>query len=313
MDVLLSTGEIVTSHAAGDGAAGTMGVAGDQPLRRAGRHRAPTTRYGARASCASSRSACVASWTPGSVVIVAGFQGITEEHGRHDARPRRLGHDGRRARRGAQRRRAARSTPTSTASTPPTRASCPDARKLTRHQLRGDAGAGQPGRARDAPARRRAGRRLQHPDPGRLELRRGARHADPRRSRSWSSSTGSRASPTTSTSPRSPIRGVPDRPGIAATLFEPLAEAASSVDTIVQNASVEGLTDLTFTVCRRPTSTAGPGRSCGRSPRRSTRRDVMADDAPRQGEHRRHRHAERARATPPACSAPCPTPASTSS
>lgn len=44
------------------------------------------------------------------------------------------------------------------------------------------------------------------------------------------------------------VRGVPDRPGIAAHLFEPLAEAGISVDTIVQNASVEHLTDLTFTV-----------------------------------------------------------------
>ena len=44
------------------------------------------------------------------------------------------------------------------------------------------------------------------------------------------------------------VRGVPDRPGIAAQIFEPLAEAHVSVDTIVQNASVERLTDLTFTV-----------------------------------------------------------------
>jgi aspartate kinase len=44
------------------------------------------------------------------------------------------------------------------------------------------------------------------------------------------------------------IRGVPDRPGIAAELFEPLAVAGVSVDTIVQNASVEDLTDMTFTL-----------------------------------------------------------------
>ncbi|MPZ98250.1 MAG: aspartate kinase [Dehalococcoidia bacterium] len=44
------------------------------------------------------------------------------------------------------------------------------------------------------------------------------------------------------------VRGVPDRPGIAAYLFEPLADANVSVDTIVQNASVENLTDMTFTV-----------------------------------------------------------------
>ncbi|MEE9277646.1 MAG: aspartate kinase [Dehalococcoidia bacterium] len=44
------------------------------------------------------------------------------------------------------------------------------------------------------------------------------------------------------------VRAVPDRPGIAASLFGPLADAGISVDTIVQNASVERLTDLTFSV-----------------------------------------------------------------
>ncbi len=46
------------------------------------------------------------------------------------------------------------------------------------------------------------------------------------------------------------IISVPDRPGIAAALFEPLAQAGISVDTIVQNASMENITDLTFTVAR---------------------------------------------------------------
>ena len=46
------------------------------------------------------------------------------------------------------------------------------------------------------------------------------------------------------------IVGVPDHPGIAAAIFEPLAKANISVDTIVQNASVENITDLTFTVAR---------------------------------------------------------------
>jgi aspartate kinase len=46
------------------------------------------------------------------------------------------------------------------------------------------------------------------------------------------------------------VRRVPDRPGIAASIFEPLAEAHLSVDTIVQNASAEQLTDLTFTVSK---------------------------------------------------------------
>ncbi len=44
------------------------------------------------------------------------------------------------------------------------------------------------------------------------------------------------------------LRAVADRPGIAAQIFGPLADAGISVDTIVQNASVERLTELTFTV-----------------------------------------------------------------
>jgi aspartate kinase len=46
------------------------------------------------------------------------------------------------------------------------------------------------------------------------------------------------------------VVGVPDHPGIAAGIFVPLAEAGISVDTIVQNASVQNITDLTFTVAR---------------------------------------------------------------
>ena len=44
------------------------------------------------------------------------------------------------------------------------------------------------------------------------------------------------------------VYSVKDRPGIAATLFKPLALADISVDIIVQNSSVSGTTDLTFTV-----------------------------------------------------------------
>jgi aspartate kinase len=44
------------------------------------------------------------------------------------------------------------------------------------------------------------------------------------------------------------VVGVPDQPGIAAQIFLPLAKAGISVDTIVQNASMKKITDLTFTV-----------------------------------------------------------------
>ena len=44
------------------------------------------------------------------------------------------------------------------------------------------------------------------------------------------------------------VRSLPDRPGIAANLFEPLANVGISVDTIVQNASQDKTTDISFTV-----------------------------------------------------------------
>ena len=46
------------------------------------------------------------------------------------------------------------------------------------------------------------------------------------------------------------VLGLSDLPGAQARLFEPLAEADISIDVIVQNVSVDGATDLTFTVER---------------------------------------------------------------
>ena len=43
---------------------------------------------------------------------------------------------------------------------------------------------------------------------------------------------------------------VPDRPGVAYAIFEPLAEGGVSVDIIVQNVSHGGTTDMSFTVPR---------------------------------------------------------------
>jgi aspartate kinase len=43
---------------------------------------------------------------------------------------------------------------------------------------------------------------------------------------------------------------VPDKPGIAAAIFGPLADAGINVDMIVQNVSEDGFTDMTFTVGR---------------------------------------------------------------
>jgi len=44
------------------------------------------------------------------------------------------------------------------------------------------------------------------------------------------------------------IFGVPDRPGIAAKVFRPLAASNINVDMIVQNVSYEGFTDISFTL-----------------------------------------------------------------
>jgi aspartate kinase len=46
------------------------------------------------------------------------------------------------------------------------------------------------------------------------------------------------------------IAKLPDRPGIAFQIFDPVFRAGIVVDMIVQNTSVEGLTDLTFTVSK---------------------------------------------------------------
>jgi aspartate kinase len=46
------------------------------------------------------------------------------------------------------------------------------------------------------------------------------------------------------------VTAVPDRPGVAARVFRALADGAVNVDMIVQNTSVDGTTDVSFTVGR---------------------------------------------------------------
>jgi aspartate kinase len=46
------------------------------------------------------------------------------------------------------------------------------------------------------------------------------------------------------------VMGVPDRPGIAYAILGPVADANVEVDMIIQNTSVDGLTDFSFTVQR---------------------------------------------------------------
>jgi len=46
------------------------------------------------------------------------------------------------------------------------------------------------------------------------------------------------------------VAGVPDRPGVAATLFRELANGGVNVDMIVQNTSAHNVTDISFTVAK---------------------------------------------------------------
>ena len=47
------------------------------------------------------------------------------------------------------------------------------------------------------------------------------------------------------------VQGVPDRPGLASQILDPIAKANINIDMIVQNASIDGLTDFSFTVERQ--------------------------------------------------------------
>jgi aspartate kinase len=62
------------------------------------------------------------------------------------------------------------------------------------------------------------------------------------------------------------ILGVPDRPGVAARIFRPLADNGVNIDMIVQSASEQGRTDISFTL---------PKEDLGRS--ESLLRDAAAD------------------------------------
>jgi aspartate kinase len=54
------------------------------------------------------------------------------------------------------------------------------------------------------------------------------------------------------------LLGVPDRPGVSALLFESLAKANVNVDMIVQNTSIDGTTDISFTLPVGDIATAEP-------------------------------------------------------
>ena len=78
------------------------------------------------------------------------------------------------------------------------------------------------------------------------------------------------------------IRRVQDKPGVAAAIFGPLADAGINVDMIVQNVSEDGLTtDITFTVPAAdfPARLRGAGK--GRRPRSASTGSTAPTTSPR--------------------------------
>ena len=72
------------------------------------------------------------------------------------------------------------------------------------------------------------------------------------------------------------LRGVPDRPGIAGAILNPIAEADIEVDMIVQNVGVDQLTDFTFTVHRNDFSKASA--LLEKTARNLDAKEVLGDD-----------------------------------
>ena len=72
------------------------------------------------------------------------------------------------------------------------------------------------------------------------------------------------------------VTGVPDRPGLAATLFRGLADRNINVDMIVQNVSLHGTTDISFTIPEEDLAASTRGLRGGRA--RAGATGVISDD-----------------------------------
>lgn len=72
------------------------------------------------------------------------------------------------------------------------------------------------------------------------------------------------------------VRGVPDRPGIAAQILGEIGDASINVDMIVQNVGADGTTDFTFTVHRGDFKKAGE--ILRRLAQSLTAREIIGDD-----------------------------------
>ncbi len=107
------------------------------------------------------------------------------------------------------------------------------------------------------------------------------------------------------------VMGVEDRPGIAYAILGPIAAANIDVDMIVQNIGASGHTDFSFTVnrARIPEGARRAGARARQGVRRARDHRRQPD---LQGVRRRHRHALARRASRARCSRRSPTRASTS-
>jgi aspartate kinase len=74
------------------------------------------------------------------------------------------------------------------------------------------------------------------------------------------------------------VVGVEDKPGVAAAVFGPLAEAGVNVDMIVQNIGADGMTDMTFSCPMDETPRALQALEMTRDSGKLTYRDVVRDE-----------------------------------
>ena len=180
----------------------------------------------------------------GKITLVAGFQG-SDQQGHHDARPRRLRHDGRRPGRRPRRRVCEIYTDVDgvyTADPPSSRRPASSPPSPTRRCSRW-----RPRAPRSCPALGRVRAPLQRPDPQPLELHRHGGHLG-ERGRCLHGTGHRQRRDLHDDEAKVTVRGVPDRPGVAADVFSALADAHVNVDMIIQNVGEQGHSDISCTV-----------------------------------------------------------------
>ena len=237
--MLLTAGERI-SMAVLAMAISDLGRRGALVHRQPGRASSPTPTHGKARIIDVTPGRIRSALDKGAVAIVAGFQGVSQDtKDITTLGPRRLGHHrgraGRRARRRGlrdlhRRRRRLHA---------PTRASCPTARRLDRHHLRGDARDGGERRQGAAPALRgvRPPVRPARSTSGRRSATAPAPGSSPRIDRSAATRQPSDEGDDDVEQPiisgvahdrseaKVTVVGVPDRPGEAAAIFETVAGA----------------------------------------------------------------------------------------